>query len=148
MNVNGNERTIYCGAFVHSITPQKLDICNKAAIGVDENGKIAFVHRDVKDYDNVKTVAGWEDAKVVRLEPSGFFFPGFIGEFDFSIAFLPFDLSKWLHTLSTHITNKHPSLRYPHPRLTIPQRRYLRQIHPPRLAQHLHLPSRKLLLRY
>ncbi|HEX3643917.1 MAG TPA: hypothetical protein VHV10_21715 [Ktedonobacteraceae bacterium] len=86
MAVNGNQRTIYCGAFVHCLTPQQLDICNKAAIGVDENGKIAFVHRDVKDFDSVKGGAGWEDAKIVRLEHSGFFFPGFIGMFLYQIV--------------------------------------------------------------
>jgi guanine deaminase len=75
------QRTIYCGAFVHSLNPQSLDICNKAAIGVDEAGKIAFIERDVADFDSMARPSGWESAKLAKVEHTGFFFPGFIGEY-------------------------------------------------------------------
>jgi guanine deaminase len=73
-------KTIYAGPFVHSESPSKLDICLTGAIGVDENGKIAFVQRDVSD---AKAIAakepGWEEAKIVQIGKLDFFFPGFIG---------------------------------------------------------------------
>jgi guanine deaminase len=79
MTINGFERTIYCGAFVHCASPDKLDICNSAAIGVDEAGKIVFIERDIKDFASYRPKQGWDDAKFVHLEHNGFFFPGFIG---------------------------------------------------------------------
>jgi len=67
--------TIYHGTFIHCKSLTELDICPNGAIGVDENGKIAFVTRD---QDGTKT-PGWEDAKSLRLHDNQFFFPGFIG---------------------------------------------------------------------
>lgn len=81
MTTTDSKKAIYCGAFVHSATPEKLDICNSAAIGVNEEGIIAFVDRDVKDFDAYKSKEGWTDAKILKLEHWGFFFPGFIGTF-------------------------------------------------------------------
>jgi guanine deaminase len=72
-------RAIYAGTFVHSKSLAELDICVRGAIGVDENGKIAFVKRDVEDYDSLKLLPGWEQAKLTVLTSTSFFFPGFIG---------------------------------------------------------------------
>ena len=72
------EKTIYVGAFVHCESLNELDICPNSMIGVAEDGKIAFILRSVKGrqipYDE-----GWEQAKIVRIQDHGFFFPGFIG---------------------------------------------------------------------
>jgi guanine deaminase len=73
------ERSIYCGSFVHSLSPSELEICSSAAIGVDEHGKIAFIERDTKDGNAAAKKHGWSDVKVVQADDSGFFFPGFIG---------------------------------------------------------------------
>ena len=75
-------RTIFSGPFVHCLSLGELDICEAGAIGVDDNGVIAFIERDVKyeDLDSVKQKHGWQDSKVVRIYDSGFFFPGFVGE--------------------------------------------------------------------
>jgi hypothetical protein len=74
-------RTIFFGPFVHCAGLGELDICESGAIGVDEDGVIAFIDRDVKfeDLDAVVRKHGWVDCKVVRIYDSGFFFPGFIG---------------------------------------------------------------------
>ncbi|ORY14260.1 hypothetical protein BCR34DRAFT_534410 [Clohesyomyces aquaticus] len=73
------KKTVYYGTFVHSKSLSELDICAKGAIGVDENGVIAFVERDVSDVANVIQKYGeWKDAEVVKIEDNGFFFPGFI----------------------------------------------------------------------
>jgi guanine deaminase len=75
----GLERTIYLGSFVHSKTLQELDICTSGAIGVDENGKIAFIEREVGELKKLQSDKGWENAKVIKIHTVGFFFPGFIG---------------------------------------------------------------------
>ncbi|KAF2457836.1 hypothetical protein BDY21DRAFT_285354 [Lineolata rhizophorae] len=73
-------RTIYYGAFVHCKSLQELDICESGAIGVGEDGKIAFIERGVSDIglDGVKQTYDWGNAEEVRVNDEGFFFPGFI----------------------------------------------------------------------
>lgn len=74
-------KAIYFGPFVHSVSLAELEICEKGAIGVDENGVIKFVERNV-EMDGVKEKHGdWKEAKVVQLKGNGFFFPGFIGTY-------------------------------------------------------------------
>ncbi|CBY00019.1 hypothetical protein LEMA_P076080.1 [Plenodomus lingam JN3] len=74
-------RTIYTGPFVHSVSLGKLEICERAAIGVDENGIIAFVEKNTEE-DSIGKIKGrregWSDAHVVSIEGDGFYFPGFI----------------------------------------------------------------------
>ncbi|KAF2661138.1 guanine deaminase [Lophiostoma macrostomum CBS 122681] len=71
-------KTIYFGSFVHSKTLTELDICEKGAIGVDEEGVIRFVERDSEVENVLEKYGEWKDAKVVRIKGNGFFFPGFI----------------------------------------------------------------------
>lgn len=73
------QKTIYAGTLIHCRSLTELDICPNGAIGVDENGKIAFVRQSV-DETPVPSDDGWKDAKVVQTPENGFFFPGFIGE--------------------------------------------------------------------
>jgi guanine deaminase len=79
------ERTIYAGRFVHCLDEKTLEICPDGVIGVDSDGKIAWVRRD--GIESPPVVEGgegygdWESAKarVTRVGGEGFFFPGFIG---------------------------------------------------------------------
>ncbi|KAF2244333.1 guanine deaminase [Trematosphaeria pertusa] len=72
-------KTIYYGAFVHSVSLADLEVCPKGALGVDEAGVIKFVERDAADLEKIKAKHGgeWKEASVVRVD-DGFFFPGFI----------------------------------------------------------------------
>jgi guanine deaminase len=81
MPISEAARTVYFGPFVHCTIFGEIDICESGAIGVDEEGVIAFLDRDVKFevLDELVKTHGWEDCKVVRIYDSGFFFPGFIG---------------------------------------------------------------------
>lgn len=69
--------TIYLGAFAHCVALADLEICETGAIGVDEQGVIKFVEKEVSLEDIVKKHAGWENAKIVEVK-DGFFFPGFV----------------------------------------------------------------------
>jgi hypothetical protein len=135
-NGNGNgvmsKRSIYLGAFVHCTSLQHLDICEAAAIGVDSDGKIAFIERDVGDISTYALPEGWENAKTIKIHDQGFFFPGFIGECKSHEAY-----SALYQRLTFH--------RYTHTRLTVPKLGHLWQINPPGLAQHVHFSSRILL---
>jgi guanine deaminase len=72
------EKTIYIGTFIHCESLTELDIVPNGMIGVDEEGKIAFVLRSFKGR-TIPDGEGWENAKIVRIQDHGFYFPGFIG---------------------------------------------------------------------
>lgn len=76
-------KTIFIGPFVHCKSLDELDICEHGAIGVDENGVIAFIERHVggQDADPIAKKHAWVNPKVVKIYDTGFFFPGFIGNF-------------------------------------------------------------------
>ncbi|EOA82749.1 hypothetical protein ACJQWK_04647 [Exserohilum turcicum] len=79
-------RTIYFGPFAHSTSLTTLEIEPQGAIGVDSNGVIRFVERNVSSLpallSSLQTAKeeDWTDAKVVSIPntTAGFFFPGFI----------------------------------------------------------------------
>ena len=73
------EKTIYIGTFIQCDTLTELDIIPNGMIGVNEQGKIAFVLRSYKGR-RYPDGEGWEEAKIVRIQDHGFFFPGFIGQ--------------------------------------------------------------------
>ncbi|KAF3273660.1 hypothetical protein TWF970_008859 [Orbilia oligospora] len=78
-----NTPTIYFGTFIHSPRDEasKLDVCEEGAIGVNSDGVIDFVERDVKDIDSiVDKYPSFKNAEIVQTRPEGtqFFFPGFI----------------------------------------------------------------------
>ena len=76
-------KSIYIGPFVHSKSLSELEIQEHGAIGVDEDGIIRFVERNLHDgsLSNLIQQKGddWTDAQIVEINGSGFFFPGFIG---------------------------------------------------------------------
>ena len=73
-------KTIYLGAFAHTKSLGDLDAHPHGAIGVNDEGRIAFLFRGVKTIEEVHHLQpDWKEAKVVRAPEYGFFFPGFIG---------------------------------------------------------------------
>jgi hypothetical protein len=60
-------KELFVGTFVHSLSIAELEVGEKSVIGVDD-GKIAFVEKDVKDLEAIKTAHNYEDAKVSTLE--------------------------------------------------------------------------------
>jgi guanine deaminase len=58
-------KELYVGTFVHSLSLNQLEIGENGVIGV-EDGKIAFVEKNVKDLEAVKKAHNFEGAKVTR----------------------------------------------------------------------------------
>lgn len=79
------KRTLYLGRFIHCVSLTKLEICEHGIIGVEDNGRIAFVERGVKNYFQVTKKHGWSDYKTTRAAKDQFFFPGFVGMLLFSV---------------------------------------------------------------
>ncbi|KAF2748025.1 guanine deaminase [Sporormia fimetaria CBS 119925] len=71
-------KTVYLGTFVHCVSLSDLEISEKGAIGVDENGVIQFVEKNVDLAQVHEKHSDWKEAKVTELKGNSFFFPGFI----------------------------------------------------------------------
>jgi guanine deaminase len=57
-------KELFVGTFVHSLSIAELEVGEKSVIGV-EDGKIAFVEKNVTDLEAVKSAHKFEDAKVL-----------------------------------------------------------------------------------
>jgi len=82
-------KTIYVGTFIRSLSLANLEILEDAAVGVDENGIIAFIEKDVKEPELDEVVEqkyGWKEPHTVKGggDSTAFFFPGFIGQYSCS----------------------------------------------------------------
>lgn len=78
------QRTVYAGTFIQCLSLTDLDILENAAIGVDENGVIAFIEKDVKEPGGAEVAEqkyGWKDSSIIKGvgDSTAFFFPGFVG---------------------------------------------------------------------
>lgn len=56
-------KELFVGTFVHSLNIAELEVGEKSVIGV-EDGKIAFVEKNVHDLEAVISAHKFEDAKV------------------------------------------------------------------------------------
>lgn len=89
MTLNPLRPTVYSGTFVHCTACDELEVLEHALVGVDEDGVIRFLEKDVpatgKSVDDI--VNGWDlgkangDWRLVACKIAGrsWFFPGFIG---------------------------------------------------------------------
>ena len=119
------EKTIYIGPFVHCESLNELDVCPNGMVGVDEDGKIAFVLRSMKGR-RFPDDEGWEEAKIVRILDHGFFFPGFIGMPCVNIA-RPVETKR--------------DYRYAYTCLTVSQCWRLRQVYSSGLVEHVYISN-------
>jgi guanine deaminase len=72
-------KIIFYGRIVHSKSLKCLQIYTKAALGVNDDGKISFLDEDVTSGEEAALkYAGFRDAKIMTLKPLQFLFPGFI----------------------------------------------------------------------
>ena len=72
---------IFIGRLVHSKSLEKLDVLPKAVIGVEPEGTINFVHESNESAEVIREyyqANGFDEAPVVELKPSQFFFPGMV----------------------------------------------------------------------
>ncbi|KAK9467689.1 hypothetical protein V1512DRAFT_259821 [Lipomyces arxii] len=72
-------KVIYFGTVVHSLSLADLQVLAKAAVGVDDEGTIAFLDTEAASPDNSALNHDWEHGsyEVVSIPAASFFFPGF-----------------------------------------------------------------------
>ena len=72
--------TIYTGTFISTPVLNSLQVLEKHAIGVDEEGMIRFICRE-GDWEEQVVGTGWrmEECRVVEGGEGSWWFPGFVG---------------------------------------------------------------------
>lgn len=130
------KNSLFLGTFIHSKGLDVLEYLHNTALFVNEKGTIVHIEPDCGQEKAEKTIfptLGWTIGEInITIAKEGqFFFPGFIGLYSHLKSDESIELTETRHA---------------HPRLPIPQRWYLRKIHPLGLAQHLHLPHGSLAL--
>jgi guanine deaminase len=74
-----NEKRVFVGRIVHSKSQTELEILDNAALGILEDGKIAFIDCEVTSAEDVsRKYSGFEDASYKNLSQLQFLFPGLI----------------------------------------------------------------------
>jgi hypothetical protein len=76
-------RTVYIGTFLSCKSLTDLDVLEDTAVGVNENGVIAFIERGQSgQLEAAAQRLEWNDYSVVRQPDTniGFWFPGFVGK--------------------------------------------------------------------
>jgi guanine deaminase len=81
-------RTVYIGTFLHSASLGDIEVSERTAIGVDEEGIITFIEKNLTDEQTILRCIegnGWDAGEYDLVQaPEGdgvirFWFPGFIG---------------------------------------------------------------------
>lgn len=78
------KKTVYMGTFIHCTALDKIEVLENAAVGVNEEGIIEFVEREIgfDDGGKLRGRPDWDVVSVIdwRGKSCKFFFPGFVGE--------------------------------------------------------------------
>lgn len=88
------KRTLYLGRFVHCVSLAELEICEHGIIGVEDDGRIAFVERGVRDDILIAKKHGWSKYTTFSAGEDQFFFPGFVGtllSFGYQLFWMSFE---------------------------------------------------------
>lgn len=72
---------MFYGTLVHSLSLTEIEYLENSLLGVDENGVIAFLDKEVSsaaDVDQRLEAQGWsrQDAQVVEMKRGDFLMPG------------------------------------------------------------------------
>uniref|UniRef100_A0A0B7JSL2 Amidohydrolase-related domain-containing protein n=1 Tax=Bionectria ochroleuca TaxID=29856 RepID=A0A0B7JSL2_BIOOC len=105
--LDGANRQVFLGTFVHSKSRAELEYMHDTAIYVDEHGVIVKVQTSGSDtVEETLEDLGWDAASVDRhVSTDGqFFFPGLIGECDAGI-YLP--ITRWFRYANQAILDTH-----------------------------------------
>jgi guanine deaminase len=74
-----NEKRVFVGRIVHSKSRTELEISDNAALGILEDGRIAFIDNEVTSAEGIsQKYSGFEDASYKILSQLQFLFPGLI----------------------------------------------------------------------
>ncbi|XP_051552464.1 guanine deaminase-like [Myxocyprinus asiaticus] len=108
---------VFSGTFVHSTPSAAVEILKDSVLGVDDEGKIAFIEKD-PDVVSLSKIWGFETAEIKVLEQHEFLMPGMVdthihaSQYSYSGTALDLPLLEWLSTYTFPVEAKYKDLDF------------------------------------
>ncbi|CAM4543266.1 unnamed protein product [Leuciscus chuanchicus] len=108
---------VFSGTFVHSTPQTAVEILENCVLGVDDEGKIAFIEKD-KDLVSVSKIWGFETSDIKQLGQNEFLMPGMVdthihaSQYSYSGTALDLPLLEWLNTYTFPVEAKYKDLDF------------------------------------
>ncbi|KAM4616053.1 guanine deaminase [Polymixia lowei] len=122
---------VYRGTFVHSTWETALQILEDALLGVDSEGKIAFIGKGL-ELNRLSRTFGFSPYDVIQLAQHEFFMPGMVdthihaSQYSYAGTALDLPLLQWLNTYTFPVESYFKDLLFAHRVYTHVVRRTLR----------------------
>ncbi|XP_037634676.1 guanine deaminase [Sebastes umbrosus] len=110
---------VYRGTFIHSTQQTALQILEDKLLGVDTDGKIAFIGEGTELYRLSQTF-GFSPSEVTQLAQHEFFMPGLVdthihaAQYSYAGTALDMPLLQWLHTYTFPVESRFKDLQFAH----------------------------------
>lgn len=119
---NSNKHTVeivhvYRGTFIHSTQQTALEVLEDALLGVDTEGKIAFIGKGT-ELDSLSQTFGFSPSIVNTLAQHEFFMPGMVDthihapQYSFAGTALDMPLMQWLSTYTFPVESRFSDLEF------------------------------------
>lgn len=114
---NSDIEFVYRGTFVHSTPEEALQILEDALLGVNTEGKIAFI-AEGKELPKLSKIFGFSPSAVIQLEQHEFFMPGMVdthihaSQYSYAGTALDMPLLQWLNTYTFPIESRFKDLEF------------------------------------
>ncbi|XP_068560052.1 guanine deaminase [Cebidichthys violaceus] len=110
---------VYRGTFIHSTQQTALQILEDELLGVDTDGKIAFIGRGA-ELDRLSQEFGFSPTEVTQLAQHEFFMPGLVdthihaSQYSYAGTALDMPLLQWLNTYTFPVESHFKDLQFAH----------------------------------
>ncbi|XP_049907635.1 guanine deaminase [Epinephelus moara] len=110
---------VYRGTFIHSTQQTALQILEDELLGVDIDGKIAFIGRGT-ELDRLSQTFGFSPSEVTQLQQHEFFMPGLVdthihaSQYSYAGTALDMPLLQWLNTYTFPVESRFKDLEFAH----------------------------------
>uniref|UniRef100_A0A672RHT2 Guanine deaminase-like n=1 Tax=Sinocyclocheilus grahami TaxID=75366 RepID=A0A672RHT2_SINGR len=108
---------VFRGTFVHSTPRAAVGILQNCVLGVDDEGKIAFIEKD-QDVVSLSKLWGFETSDIKQLGQYEFFMPGMVdtrihaSQYSYTGTALDLPLLEWLNTYTFPVEAKYKDLGF------------------------------------
>ncbi|XP_070820934.1 guanine deaminase [Chaetodon trifascialis] len=110
---------VYRGTFIHSTEQTALQILEDALLGVDTEGKIAFIGKGA-ERDRLSQTFGFSLSEITQLAQHEFFMPGMVdthihaSQYSYAGTALDMPLLQWLNTYTFPVESRFKDLEFAH----------------------------------
>lgn len=122
---------VYRGTFIHSTREAALQILEDALLGVDSQGKIAFIGKGA-DHNRLSQTFRFNSSGITQLGEHEFFMPGMVdthihaSQYSYAGTALDLPLLQWLNTYTFPVESRFEDLEFAHKVYTQVVKRTLR----------------------